>query len=159
MSWFSEHLFSRSRPTTGRSGAQWLYTAPCDMFHWSPIRADMEHVYHGQDGRALLRISSRGLLTVHAGYCWNGASCWPDHPRLWRATMFHDALCQAMQCACCPCDWPTAAAIFQGIAKEDGYALAGLVGWGVRWLGGALNVVGVPGDAPAFTCECGGKKG
>lgn len=148
------HVPAMDRPTEGRSGASWLYTAPCDMFWWSPVRSDIEHRYHDSSGRVIFRISSRGLLTVHAGYTWNGASCWPDHPRLWRATMFHDALCQAMQCRCCPCDWPTAADVFGAIAREDGYKLAGLVRWGVRWLGGLLDVAGVPDDAPPFECDC-----
>ena len=140
-----------NKPTTGREKS-WLYTLPFDCFHASKIKPSQVHEFADQSGVVRMTLGPSGVIRVLAGYTWNGASHWPDHPRLWRATLFHDALCQALDCPCAPFSWDDAATVFGDIAREDGYRLAGLVEWGVRWIGGFLERIGTSDDFPTFKC-------
>ena len=74
-------------------------------------------------------------LTVHPGYCWDGATCAPDFRRVMRATVIHDLLCQLDHCH----DWPhsrrEADDHFYQVARADNFPLSGLYYAAVRLAG------------------------
>ena len=44
-----------------------------------------------------IQLDKNGLLTVRHGYCWDGATWFPDLKSIMRGSLFHDALYQLMR--------------------------------------------------------------
>lgn len=47
-------------------------------------------------------ITIKGYLTIHVGYAWNGADCFPDFDWIMEGSMVHDVLLQLVELGVIP---------------------------------------------------------
>jgi hypothetical protein len=114
---------------------------------------------HNSDGWEWMRVE-KGLMTIRAGYRWNGCSPkrwvpilgWmgtPDRPRNMRGSCFHDSLYQASGFTSFPMSRERADDLFLQILTADKFCLANLYhgavtdfganAWGNRRAGQYIN--------------------
>lgn len=80
----SPFLFS----TDGNLSGAWAYVLTQNMQFRVKVRnfPDMEIL---QNGYEIGRVKGN-VVTIYAGYAWNGMSCWPDTPTNLLASVWHD---------------------------------------------------------------------
>ncbi|MCK9172007.1 MAG: hypothetical protein RBR03_09085 [Desulfuromonas thiophila] len=68
-----------------------------------------------------VELDCTGLLTIHAGYAWDGATLCPDFPWILRGSLVHDALYQLIRLRLLPvAAKDTADALLHQHCLEDG---------------------------------------
>lgn len=99
----------------------------------------------------LATLHHSGILTIHPGYAWDGATSAPDLTKLQRAVVLHDLLCQ-----CCESpDWHLTRfqcdRLFYREARQSAPILAPFYYAGIR-IGGQLHrAMNPPGDWQSVT--------
>ena len=116
--------------------------------------------FYDQDNVARLHISKSGLLTVLAGYAWDGCTPklkvfdWfylgtPDgtlsavtgKAKAYYASLVHDAIYQFLDSPDMPLTRKDADELFHGLLKRSQFSLAGLYYSCVRALGGFYRIL------------------
>jgi hypothetical protein len=74
--------------TDAKAGADWAYTLTQSM-QWRILGRNFPpmEIHHGY---YKIGMVAGNVLTVYAGYAWNGMSCWPDSPTSIMPSRWHD---------------------------------------------------------------------
>jgi hypothetical protein len=76
------------------------------------------HYFRDAEGRVWLSFRGR-LMTISAGYSWDGASCAPDFPAVLAASGAHDALIQFRHVPCFPLTKHEIDRVFRGLMSRN----------------------------------------